>query len=337
LELLVVVNAVADVAPDQTTALLAWRAARRGWSVRLVGVDGLGLDHQDRVVARARRLKGARSTEASLRGAVAGTVEDVDLDDVDAVLVRTNPARRGASPLLHATALELLRVARDRGTLVLNDPDTLLRASSKLYLTTVPPPWRPPMCVSADPAVLLRFVHARPGRTVLKPLQGTRGRDVFFVEGPTTPNLAQLADVLVRDGPALAQAWIEGGEQGDTRVLLLDGEPLRADGRLAAVRRIPRPGELRSNVAQGGRAARANGAAQALEVAAALGPRLRDDGVFLAGLDVIGRQVVEVNVLAPGGLVDAERLEGVDFSEVVLDALAARAGSLSPRTDLRSP
>lgn len=325
MEILIVVNDVAGIHPDQTTALFLHEIARRGWRVHVASVSGLMMMPDDRILAVAAEVSVGTDAAQTVAFAARAPRTTVDLTAIDATWIRTNPARDVASATMHETALQLLSIVVDRGGLVLNDPIGLMRASSKLYLQAVPPAFRPRTLVSRDAESLRAFVHEAPGRCVLKPLKGTRGEDVFFVDPADARNLSQIIDVLTRQGVAMAQDFVPEATRGDTRLLLLDGEPLQVDGQIAAVRRAPGIGELRSNVAQGGTAMPADDLAATLAVGRAVGERLRADGLWLVGLDIIGGKAVEVNVYSPGGLLDANRFGGVDFVEVVVDALAARA------------
>lgn len=332
MDLTVVVNHPKDTTADQTTGLLLAHAVQRGWGVALCGIGDLTLEADDRIVARVRALRDPTvPLEEVLPRLKAAPVDHRTLGEGHVVLLRTNPAREGQSAALHDAGLRMLVRAVADGALVLNDPAGLMRASSKLYLAMLPPAYRPATVVSRERAVLADFVRSRPGRCVLKPLQGTRGEGVFFIDAADPQNLSQILDVLLRDGFAMAQDWIPEGVGGDVRLLLVDGEPLQADGRIAAVRRVPGAGELRSNVAQGGRAVREDATPEVLAVGAAIGDQLRADGIFLAGLDVIGGKAVEINVFSPGGIGDAGAFLGVDFVTPVLDALAERARGVGLR------
>lgn len=119
----------------------------------------------------------------------------------------------------------------------------------------------------------------------------------------------------------MAQDRIPGAEHGDTRVIVLNGGVLQAGGHLAAVQRVPGPGEERSNVAQGGTPQAATLSAAQQRTAQILAQELMAQGIHLAGLDLIGDRVVEANVFATGGLGDAGRFAGVDFLTPVVEGL----------------
>lgn len=321
------VNDPKAVIPTQTTAMIALAATKRGWDLRIFGLQGLSLDPDDHILATMRRAPTAPDLPTFCEALAAAPTETLDLGELDAVMIRTNPARPSADPASHELALWLLAMHVERGGLVLNDPIGLMRASSKLYLASLPPAYRPRTLVSRDPARIRAFVQEQGARCVLKPLKGTRGNDVFFVDARQPDNLAQIIDVLVRSGVAMAQSFAPGAEQGDVRLVVLEGEPLMLDGHIAAIHRRPPVGELRSNIAQGGVAEAPASLEGPLAVARAVGERLVKDGIWLAGLDVIGSQCVEINVFSTGGLRDANRFGAVDFTQPILDALARRVAA----------
>ena len=105
------------------------------------------------------------------------------------------------------------------------------------------------------------------------------------------------------------------------RLFLLNGEPLQAEGAHAAFRRVPSEGEARANMSAGASVEPAQVDDTMLRIVGLVGPRLAEDGMFLAGLDIVGECLLEINVFSPGGLGSVQSLTGVDFTEVVLDAL----------------
>lgn len=325
MRLAVLVNRISELAPEQTTALLVARAVGMGFETWLCEVDGLGQEADGSVVGRARRAREGGDAAQALSGLAPWA--PLRLEDVDAVLVRTNPARDPQRAWAHQSALLLLRALGGRGVRVVNDPEGLVWATSKLHLSTLPQEIRPRTLVSRDPAALRAFVEQAPGDVVLKPVTGTRGQDVFRVSAARPDNLAQIVDVLARDGLAMAQDYVPEARDGDVRLIVLDGELLRVGDRWAAVRRVPSPADFRSNVAVGGSPAPVEhvtpGMRRAVELA---GPVLEAQGLRLAGLDLVGDRVVEVNVFSPGGLFDAERYYGVDFVGAILEALVGPSG-----------
>ncbi len=319
--ILFVVNRARGVKPDQTTALLFECAAMRGHQVWVVGVGHLGMEPDGGVTAQALRVEAGRDRERMIELLNDTDFERVRLDQTDAVVIRTNPARDGRR-WAHDAALSLLSRAAARGVLVLNDPDGLRRASSKLYLMDLPERVRPRTLVSRDAEVIAAFV-ADHGGAVIKPLSGTQGRDVFHLR-PGGDNHRQIIDVVTRVGFAMVQEYVKEAVDGDVRLIMLDGEPLTLKGKIAAVNRTPPAGDFRSNVAVGGRAQPVSPTKAQLDNAKIIGQQLRADGLWLAGLDLIGDKAVEVNVFATGGVKDAERFTGQRFTEALLVALEGK-------------
>jgi glutathione synthase len=115
---------------------------------------------------------------------------------------------------------------------------------------------------------------------------------------------------------------------GDKRILLLEGEPL------GALLRIPSERELRANLHVGGRAERATLGPEDRRIVERLGPRLRADGLFFVGIDVIGGRLTEVNVTSPTGIQEMGRLDGVAYERRVIDCVEASvAGHLATPSD----
>lgn len=311
-----VVNRISEIHARQTTAMLIERALARDNEVFVAEAREVTLGPDDGVRVSGRFLRRGH------RNPIANRLTDARRSDLllasgDAVVVRTNPGR-DPEAWPHLVLLDLLRIARESGAWVFNDPAGLARATSKLYVTSLPRRFRPRTLVSRDAATLQRFVEDADGPTVLKPLVGTRGTDVFIVDR-SQQNLPQIVDVLTRQGFAMVQDFVPGAAQGDVRIMLLDGEPLVAGDGVCVVRRVPRQGDFRSNVHLDGRPEPVEFTAELRELADAVGPRIAADGLSLVGLDVIDGLVVEVNAWSPGCLCDSNAFYGVDFTVPVVE------------------
>ena len=213
-----------------------------------------------------------------------------------------------------------------RGVTVVNDPMSLIRATSKLYLEEFPESIRPRSLVTRDPEAIRRFV-AEVGHCVVKPLYGAKGRNVFMIEGDAETNLAQMTEAVLQDGYAIVQEFVDGGENGDARIFLLEGELLQCDGIPAAFARVPTGNDPRANISTGGRSVPLEVGDAERGIVDAMRDKLVADGMFLVGIDVIGSTVVEINAESPGGLQSVERLYGIDVADSVIEALERRAGT----------
>lgn len=122
-------------------------------------------------------------------------------------------------------------------------------------------------------------------------------------------------------GYVIAQEYLPAATEGDVRLFLMNGRPLKRGDTYAAVRRVPAEGELRSNMHVNGRPAAAVVTPAMLAVAEEMRPKLVRDGMFLVGLDVVGDKLVEVNVFTPGALPEIAELTSIDFSEDIVAEL----------------
>ena len=324
------VNDVDTEIDEYTTTRLARAAAQGGHEVWYVGIADVELGESDgQLVARAHcaRFERGDTLATFMERIKEHDPEMVVLDDLDAVLLRNESIddlqeRPWASPL----PVVFGQMLKARGVTVVNDPMSLLRASSKLYLEEFPERIRPRSLVTRNPEAIQRFV-AEVGHCVVKPLYGAKGRNVFMVEDHEETNLAQMTEAVLQDGYAIVQEFVDGGEDGDARIFVLDGEILECGGMYAAFRRVPTGNDPRANISTGGRSVRLEIGDAERGIVDAMRDKLVADGMFLVGIDVIGSKVVEINAESPGGLQSVERLYATDVGPTIIEALERRTRS----------
>lgn len=327
------VNDVATEVDEYTTTRLARAAAQAGHEVWYVGVGDVELTGSDgQLVARAAPARWERSgdTLATFMERIkASDAERIVLDELDALFLRNESiedlqGRPWASPL----GVVFGQLLKGRGVIVVNDPMSLVRATSKFYLEEFPEKIRPRSLVTRDPEAIARFV-GEVGHSVLKPLYGAKGRNVFMIEDHTEENLAQMTEAVLADGYAIVQEFVDGGENGDARIFLLEGRLLEQDGKSAAFRRVPTGNDPRANISAGGRSVPLEITDVQRGIVDAMSEKLLADGMFFVGIDVVGDKVLEINAESPGGMQSVERLYEVDACQTVIDALEHRATSRS--------
>lgn len=319
-----VVNERHEPSIEQTTTLLICAALRRGHEVLVFGVGDLSSLDDGRLFAL-----GCTPTASGPADLVLQLSSDKasrrSLDDYDLCIVRTNPGRDESRRAQHVAALRLLESLDERRVRVINSPRGLSRALTKLSLLGLPASLRPRTLVTRDPAAIEQFIEQESARVVIKPLEGTRGRDVFALE-PTgsRANMKQIIDVVLRQGYAMVQEFVPGAERGDVRVTVVGGEIVELEGRAAAVARVPGQSDFRSNLHAGGTAQAVEVTPSMREAVDQIAPYLEREGLVHVGVDFVGGRILELNVFSPGGLYPSERLYLRDFSAAVIEAFESR-------------
>ena len=316
------VNDVDTEVSRAATTVMARAAAVLGHTVYMTGVGDVSYYSDGRLgmVCRTAPPKGAKDQEKFLEAVQGREVERtvVTTDDLDVLYLRYNPMESiETAPWAHDAGMALGQMAVLQGVIVLSHPYTLPIAVNKLYLEHFPESIRPRTVITRSYEEIRRFHEEEKGKIVLKPLQGYGGRDVFLID-EEAHNLRQIVESIVRAGYVIAQEYLPEAEDGDTRLFLFNGRPLVVDGKVAALRRISGGEDFRSNMTAGGKPAKAEVTPRMLEIAEIVRPRLLADGIFDAGLDIVGDRLVEINAISSGGLNAAGRLEGVDFGQAVI-------------------
>ena len=294
---------------DSTFALML-ECQRRGLEVRELRQEWLYVAGA-KACARMRTVEVRRKEGDHLR--VAGEY-DAPLSELDVLFLRKDPP----------VDLDFLRTTQivelGPGPVLINDPRGLRAANEKLFALRFPD-LIPPTLVSREIPRLREFIESHGGDGVVKPLDGCGGQGVLRLRRGD-PNFSSLLELATGGGhvPVMAQAYLPAVREGDKRIILLQGEPL------GAVLRVPRDGELRANFASGGKAAPASVTARDREICRRLALALNESGLWLAGIDVIGGKLTEVNVTSPTGLVEIDAQTGDSLEARVVDFALERAG-----------
>ena len=236
---------------------------------------------------------------------------DVELASTRAVLMRKDPPFD--SEYFYAT--HLLQQAEREGARVYNKPAALRDHPEKLAILEFAQ-WTAPTIVTRSMAAIRSF-HDEHQDIIVKPLDGMGGTGIFRVRADGM-NLAAVVETLGHNGSVtlMVQRFVPEIVEGDKRILLIDGAAVPY-----CLARIPQGTEVRGNLAAGGK-----GVAQPLseadkQIAAAIGPTLRERGLLLAGIDVIGDRLTEINVTSPTCFQEIAQQTGFDVARVFVDAL----------------
>jgi glutathione synthase len=324
----IIVNDIQTEELDFTTTHLAMAATNLGHRVWYMGVADLAYEPDEKAHGYARcvadkKYRSDISYLASLKDSRA-RAERICIDELDALLLRNDPANDvNTRPWARLAGINFARLAMRHGVIVLNDPDGLTHAVNKMYLQTFPREIRPRTLITRNRTEIKRFIDEQNGWGVLKPLAGSGGRNVFLVNPHSGANLNQMIDAVATEGYIIVQQYLPEAAQGDTRMFLINGAPLKYKGHYAAFHRVRCSGDsdFRSNMTAGAIATKAMVTEEMLRICVLVRSRLIQDGMFLVGLDIIGNILMEINVFSPGGLDSLEKLEGAPFTREVIHAI----------------
>ena len=292
---------------DSTFAMMR-EAASRGHELWACEPQQLVWQRGGVVTARAQRI--------TLTGDAHDWYDEIEAADLplcrtDAVLMRKDPPFD--AEYIYTT--HLLTQAEREGARVFNSPAALRAHPEKLAILEFPQHIAPTL-VTRDMAAVRAF-HAEHRDVILKPLDGMGGMGIFRVKDDGL-NLGSIAETLTHDGTQtiMVQGFLPAISEGDKRVLLIDGVPVPF-----ALARIPQGGEVRGNLAAGGK-----GVARPLSdadraIAEHLGPILAARGLLLVGLDIIGDRLTEINVTSPTCFQEITDQTGFNVAQRFVDAL----------------
>lgn len=246
-----------------------------------------------------------------------------------------------AEPPLDPLMLNFLDSVKD-DVFILNSVRGMREANNKLYTAVFEDPHNeiiPVTHVSKNKNYLIRMIEeSKSDKMILKPLNGFGGSGVILIEKSAMGNINSLLDFYISKGDGgsdyvILQDYIEGADQGDVRILLLNGLPI------GAMRRIPGEKDHRSNVSAGGSVAKHKLTQQEKILCQKIGPKLVKDGLYFVGIDVIGGKLVEVNVMSPGGITYMNKVYKTRIQEKVVDFIESkvleRNAAFSRKSDLR--
>ncbi|MEX2469611.1 MAG: glutathione synthase [Pseudohongiellaceae bacterium] len=302
------------VKKDTTLAMLL-AAQRRGWEIHyMLQTDLYMLQGKCRSYMQELSVR-----DDPLDWFEFGDSHDRELAELDVILMRKDPP----FDLDYIYSTYMLEQAQGKGTLIVNDPQSLRDCNEKMFATQFPQCCPPFLVAAADDK--LRAFHRQHEDVIFKPLDGMGGTSIFRAKKDDA-NLSVIIETLTLGGrrQIMAQKYIPEIAAGDKRILMIDGEPVPY-----VLARVPARGESRGNLAAGG-----SGVVQELSehdrwICDQVGPIVKEKGLLFAGLDVIGDYLTEINVTSPTCIREIDRDRGLDIAgelmQCIEQKLAARA------------
>ena len=308
---------------NDTTLALIKECVKRGHGVAMCTPSNLTIRDSVTcafvtVIGRMEKVPGSLKTfyrKAELRE------EMLPLAGFDVLFFRANPP-------LDPIMLNFLDSVKD-DVFIINSLEGMREANNKLYTAAFGEKHSniiPATHVSKNKDYLVQMIReSKADKMILKPLNGFGGSGVILIEKSAMGNINSLLDFYITnsDGSSnyvILQDYIEGADQGDVRILLLNGEPV------GAMRRVPGSGDHRSNVSAGGSTQKHSLTKEEKALCKQIGPKLVNDGLYFVGIDVIGGKLVEVNVMSPGGITYMNKVykPKVKVEEKVIDFVESK-------------
>ncbi|RZM26216.1 MAG: glutathione synthase [Pedobacter sp.] len=319
-----IINDIKTEKPNFTTIFLAFTAYKRGHQIYILSVGDLGYSADGHLVAKARTVteQNYKSNETFFRALESAEMVKISSGDLDVLYLRNDPSEDINTRNWAQNAPYIFgQIAIRDGVIVLNHPASLSDAINKMYFQHFPEILRPKTIITRDTQEINDFFKEQKQKIILKPLQGSGGKNVFILDKNSKSNMNQIIEAISHDGFIIAQEYLPEAKNGDTRFFIMNGLPLEVNGAYAAMRRVNKEGDIRSNIHAGGKPQKAEVTPEMLELVQILKPKLVQDGMFLVGVDIVGNKLMEINVFSPGGLNLISEMYGEDFGVEVIKSI----------------
>ncbi len=319
-----IINDLKTEKASYTTIFLALTAHKRGHNVFVFGVGDLGYSSDGHMVAQARTVPdhSYKTNETFFKALEKAEPVRISSGDLDVLYLRNDPSEDINKRNWAQNAPYIFgQIAMRDGVVVLNHPESLSDAINKMYFQHFPEVLRPKTIITREAKDIFDFFDEQKGKIILKPLQGSGGKNVFMVDKKSKSNLNQIIEAISNDGFIIAQEYLSMASEGDTRFFLMNGLPLQKNGVYAAMKRVNKAGDIRSNIHAGGKAMKAEVNDEMLALVQILKPKLVQDGMFLVGVDIVGDKLMEINVFSPGALNTISGMYDIDFAAIVIEAI----------------
>ena len=293
-----------DISADSTFRL-AEEAQKRGHNLYVYTPNDLTFN-RGKITAKVRSiiLKRTIGDHVSF-----GALEIVNLTEFDVIWLRQDPP----FDMGYITNTHLLDLIA-KETLIVNNPFWVRNLPEKLLVLEFPD-LIPDTVISRDLEEIKEFKREFKD-IIIKPLYGNGGAGIFRLK-EDDKNLTSLHELFsnMSSEPLIAQAFLPDVRNGDKRIILVDGSPV------GAINRVPKAGEIRSNMHVGGKAEPAKLSQRDREICSAIGPTLKSKGQVFVGIDVIGEYLTEINVTSPTGIQELERFDNINIAELIWQAV----------------
>lgn len=311
-----IINNWESMVPEtESTLRIIHEACKRKHSVGILYTNNLTIRNNDTYgfIKMISKMDTISENMTTFYKKVQFKEEMLPLKGFDVVFLRKNPP-------LDNLLLNFLDSIDDE-VFIVNSINGLRKANNKLYTSTFYDPdntYIPKTYVSKNVGYLKRMVsESNDSKMILKPVDGYGGSGVIIIEKSATQNLNSLLDFYINTDKGkkyvMLQEYIEGAENGDVRVMILNGKVI------GAFKRVPSSDDIRSNIHAGGSAEKYTLSSTEKVICNKIANKLKADGIYFAGIDIINNKLLEVNVQSPGGIVNINKFNKVKIQKNIID------------------
>ena len=310
-----------------TTVYIMYEAWKRGHEVYMMGVGDFSFTQHEALSINSIYLSQIIEAEnpedyLELLQGEDGQKKRIIACELDVLFIRNNPTEEDSGRLwAEHSGIAFGRMVQQEGVVVLNDAYALSNAFiDKLYFEELPAGIKPASLITRKKEEILKFFKKHNKTMILKPLEGSGGRGVYFID-ENEKNLNQIIENLSDQGYIIAQEYLPAAKKGDVRVLLMNGRIMEKDGKYGIIKRVSGKGDFRSNISQGATAKKSALTKHMKKIVEIIAPKLIRDGLFFVGLDVVDDKLIEINVLSPGGLDGLHKIGVANFSDLIVESI----------------
>ena len=288
-----------------TSFLIGYEAQQRNYKIFYYNPNDLIIQNGD-VQANGQYVK-LKLDENNYFDYISKSIT-VDLKNFNFIFLRQDPPFN----MNYITSTYILDLLPD-STKVINNPTAVRNATEKLFTFNFKK-FMPPTIVTNNITEIENFLD-KIGEIITKPLYGNGGVGIhrFNKQNFNPDDLKQYLDL-----PIMAQKYIKEINQGDRRLILIDGEYC------GSVARIPKDGDIKANFHAGGKAKKTDLVFRDREIIESVGPQLAKNNLFFVGIDIIGDYLTEINVTSPTGIKQINTLNNVNLEKLFWDKLEAK-------------
>ena len=238
-----------------------------------------------------------------------GKIQHTNLVNFTHIFIRQDPPYN----MEYVSSMHLLEQVKGT-TKFINHPRGIRNAPEKISMLNYKK-IIPPTIITRSKREVDYFVKKH-GKSVIKPLYGNGGDSIFLLN-TKDENYNQITERFIdqHNEPFIVQKYLSDIKNGDKRVILINGEPI------AALRRIPKKNEIRSNIHVGGNCEAINLSRQDLKICNEIKDLLKEEGLFFVGIDIIGKYLTEINVTSPTCIQEIKKLHKIDIAKIIWNKL----------------